>query len=297
MFQNKVAQNKTLIIAVAFVAIGVVGYMLPAANVASAQYYDYYPSDYEYTNTYYDTYDYYPSDYGYSDTYYDTYDYYPSDYGYSDDYYPSDYGYDNYDCVNCYGGGGYTPPSYNYPTGCGSSCGSTYQPPVYQPPVYQYPTYTYPSNTNIVNSGNSDDDTNIINNNDTIINNNNNTNTNIIGNGSTTPCYYNCTPPPPPPCTSNCNPEPTYPPTVDLRVDDNIVDEGDSTTLRWDSTNADYCFASGDWSGTKDEDDSESTGRLFNDETYRITCYNNSDSDDDSVTVRVEDRDVNNDQL
>ena len=400
MFQNKVAQNKTLIIAVAFVAIGVVGYMLPAANVASAQYYDYYPSDYgysdtyydtydyypsdyEYTNTYYDTYDYYPSDYGYSDTYYDTYDYYPSDYGYSDDYYPSDYGYDNYDCVNCYGGGGYTPPSYNYPTGCGSSCGSTYQPPVYQPPVYQYPTYTYPSNTNIINSGNSDDDTIINTNydNDTIINSNVNTNTNIIGNTTGyTPCTTNC---PPPPCTTNCYPQPTYPPTVDLRVDDNIVDEGDSTTLRWtsnyanscyasgdwsgskstnssqstgslfstrsyhitctgpggqasdsvtvtvrdnndddddnndsnvtvtiraddtlidegdstilrwNSTNADYCLASQDWSGTKDEDDSESTGRLFDDQTYRITCYNNSDSDSDSVTVRVEDININ----
>src|SRR3989344_2134606 len=97
-FQNKVAQNKALIVGVAFVAFGAVGYMLQT-NVASAQTYDYWPSDYGYSDTYYDTYDYYPSDYGYTDTYYDTYDYYPSDYGYTDtyydtyDYYPSDYGY------------------------------------------------------------------------------------------------------------------------------------------------------------------------------------------------------------
>ena len=86
---------------------------------------------------------------------------------------------------------------------------------------------------------------------------------------------------------------------VNLRVDDSRVDYDDSTTVRWSSNDADYCRASSGtngWSGSKSISGSFYTGRLTNTTTYRITCYdNNGDSEDDSVTVYVDDEN-NNDQ-
>ena len=81
-------------------------------------------------------------------------------------------------------------------------------------------------------------------------------------------------------------------PTVSLTADDTNIDSGDSTMLRWSSTYADYCTASGAWSGGKGtgSNNSQSTGSLTNTKTYTITCYNNAGvSASDSVTVNVDD--------
>jgi uncharacterized repeat protein (TIGR01451 family) len=81
-------------------------------------------------------------------------------------------------------------------------------------------------------------------------------------------------------------------PTVNLTADETRIDEGDSTRLRWTSNNATSCTASGEWSGSKALVGSEGTGSLFRDETYTITCFNNTgQSATDSVTVRVDDDD------
>lgn len=88
-------------------------------------------------------------------------------------------------------------------------------------------------------------------------------------------------------------------PTVTIDADDTSIDFEDSTRIRWDSDNADYCNGSGGtngWSGNRNTSGSFNTGSLSSDKTYRITCYNNSDSASDSVTVRV-DEDSNDDDI
>ena len=85
-------------------------------------------------------------------------------------------------------------------------------------------------------------------------------------------------------------------PTVNLTADDTSIDDGDHTTLRWTSNNADYCTASGGrngWSGSRSTSGTFNTGDLHNDTTYTIQCYNNYGSATDSVTVRVDDNNNN----
>jgi hypothetical protein len=57
--------------------------------------------------------------------------------------------------------------------------------------------------------------------------------------------------------------------------------------LSWTSNNANSCYASGDWSGTKPLSGSESTGNLTSSKTYTITCSGPGGSASDSVTVNV----------
>ncbi|OGI68132.1 hypothetical protein A2738_03040 [Candidatus Nomurabacteria bacterium RIFCSPHIGHO2_01_FULL_42_15] len=80
---------------------------------------------------------------------------------------------------------------------------------------------------------------------------------------------------------------------VDITADDTSIDFEDDTRIRWDSDNADYCRTSDGTNDWEDEDidtsGSFNTGSLDSDETFRITCYNNSDSATDSVTIRVSD--------
>ncbi|KKT01089.1 MAG: hypothetical protein UV76_C0002G0002 [Candidatus Nomurabacteria bacterium GW2011_GWA2_43_15] len=78
---------------------------------------------------------------------------------------------------------------------------------------------------------------------------------------------------------------------VDLRADRTRLGYGDSTTLRWDSDNADSCRAlrgTGGWSGSKNRSGSFNTGALYNTTTYEISCEDNNDEDSDSVTIVVE---------
>lgn len=85
-------------------------------------------------------------------------------------------------------------------------------------------------------------------------------------------------------------------PTVNLTADDTRIDEGDETTIRWTSTNADSCTASGGrngWSGSRNRSGQFDTGDLFNDTTYTITCTNQFGSATDSETVRVDEDDDN----
>ncbi|MFA6257182.1 MAG: hypothetical protein WCT29_02615 [Candidatus Paceibacterota bacterium] len=81
----------------------------------------------------------------------------------------------------------------------------------------------------------------------------------------------------------------TYSPTVNLTADDTSLDYGQSTTLRWTSTNATSCTASGAWSGSKatGSNRSESTGSLTSTKSYTITCTGSGGSASDSVTVNV----------
>lgn len=88
------------------------------------------------------------------------------------------------------------------------------------------------------------------------------------------------------------NQTPTNNPTVNITADDTTIDSGDSTIVRWNSQNANYCVASGGssgWAGTRTLSGSFPTGSLTNNKTYSITCSNNSGSASDSVTIRVED--------
>jgi len=83
-------------------------------------------------------------------------------------------------------------------------------------------------------------------------------------------------------------------PSVSLQADDTNIDFEDDTTLRWSSSNADFCHASGGdngWSGNKSRSGTFNTGELTDTTTFRITCTNENGSDDDSVTIRVNDND------
>src|SRR3989344_1810803 len=129
---NFIKNNVTLFAVTLAILTGAVGFMLLSPAIAGAYYDDtvwYGDSGYDDTVWYGDS--------GYNDTawygdsgYDDTVWYGNS--GYDDTVW---YGDDNSYCDDC----GYTPPSYNYPnysyptSNCGSSCGSTYKPPVYQP--------------------------------------------------------------------------------------------------------------------------------------------------------------------
>lgn len=78
---------------------------------------------------------------------------------------------------------------------------------------------------------------------------------------------------------------------VNIYADDTNIDYGDSTRVRWTSSNADYCTASNGtngWSGNRGTSGSFQTGSLYGDTTYRINCYNGNDSDTASVTVYVD---------
>ena len=81
-------------------------------------------------------------------------------------------------------------------------------------------------------------------------------------------------------------------PTVDLRADDTTLDSGDSTNVRWTSSNADTCRGTdgrNGWSGNKNLSGTFYTGSLTTDTTYRITCTNEDGSVDDTITIRVND--------
>ena len=73
-------------------------------------------------------------------------------------------------------------------------------------------------------------------------------------------------------------------PTVDLRSKGSVTC-GKEATLTWSSTNADYCTASGSWSGSKGTSGSDSVGDFTGERRFTITCRNSSGSATDSVTL------------
>ena len=82
------------------------------------------------------------------------------------------------------------------------------------------------------------------------------------------------------------------PPTVDLKANNSngpiTIPYNTAATLSWTSTNATFCAASGDWSGSKALSGSESTGNLITNKTYTITCTGSGGSAADSVIVNVQ---------
>lgn len=76
-------------------------------------------------------------------------------------------------------------------------------------------------------------------------------------------------------------------PTVDISANPSHITTGNSSVLFWTSSNADNCFATNGWSGTKSTSGSQ-TVFPTNTTTYTITCHNSSGQASDSVTVSVE---------
>lgn len=79
--------------------------------------------------------------------------------------------------------------------------------------------------------------------------------------------------------------EPT--PTVNLSADPVSVTYNGSTILTWDSSNADNCMASGDWSGSKDVSGTETINSLTLDSQFILSCSDANGSVDISVDVTI----------
>ncbi|MEJ2620381.1 MAG: fibronectin type III domain-containing protein [Candidatus Thiodiazotropha sp.] len=75
--------------------------------------------------------------------------------------------------------------------------------------------------------------------------------------------------------------------TVDLTASPSTISLNGSTTLTWNSTNAESCTASGDWSGSKDLSGTETIDGLTGDRQFTLTCSNAYGSVSDSVDVTI----------
>jgi uncharacterized repeat protein (TIGR01451 family) len=82
-------------------------------------------------------------------------------------------------------------------------------------------------------------------------------------------------------------PPPPSAPSVDLTANPMNVVYGGSSTLSWNSSNANSCVASGAWSGTKPTSGTFYTGALTSTQAYTLTCGGNGGSASDAVTVYV----------
>ena len=80
-------------------------------------------------------------------------------------------------------------------------------------------------------------------------------------------------------------PEPEEP-TLDFSATPPTIQQGASSTLEWDSDNADTCTASDGWSGTKSLDGSEIVSPNAT-TTYSLTCVGEGGTTTDSVVVGV----------
>lgn len=61
-------------------------------------------------------------------------------------------------------------------------------------------------------------------------------------------------------------------PTISLSAAPNPATYGETTLLNWSSTNADACFASDGWSGTKATNGSQTSGALTENTTFTLSC-------------------------
>ena len=82
-------------------------------------------------------------------------------------------------------------------------------------------------------------------------------------------------------------------PTIDIETNNSdgpiTIAYNTSAILTWTSTNANYCYASGDWSGSKSTSGSQFTGNLTSGpRSYTITCTGGGGSASDSVTIYVQ---------
>jgi len=77
---------------------------------------------------------------------------------------------------------------------------------------------------------------------------------------------------------------------VDIKAngsDGLVITSGTSAILSWTSDGAEYCLASGNWSGEKDVYGSETTLNLSSVKIFTITCINEMESASDSVIVNT----------
>ncbi len=72
--------------------------------------------------------------------------------------------------------------------------------------------------------------------------------------------------------TANYTFAPPPVPSVTLTASPSSISYASSSTLSWSTTNAVSCRASGDWSGNKSLNNSQSTGSLTSSKTYTLTC-------------------------
>lgn len=82
-------------------------------------------------------------------------------------------------------------------------------------------------------------------------------------------------------------PNPTPKPTLTFTANPAEIDEGESSTLSWSTTNATSCTASGGWSGGKNTSGSQSVSP-DEDTTYTLNCSGAGGSVSKSVTVSVD---------
>lgn len=86
-------------------------------------------------------------------------------------------------------------------------------------------------------------------------------------------------------CSVNVQSQTTVP-TLNLWADKYTINQGESTYLRWTSTNANYCTASNGWSGNK-----STSGYEFvspdSETTYSLTCYGNGGQVSRSIAIYV----------
>jgi hypothetical protein len=83
------------------------------------------------------------------------------------------------------------------------------------------------------------------------------------------------------------DPDPVYTPTVNLVANPTSVAYGGNATLSWTSTNANSCYGTGGWTGTKNTNGSYTLSNLTTTKTYSITCTGPGGSAYDTVTVAV----------
>ena len=76
-------------------------------------------------------------------------------------------------------------------------------------------------------------------------------------------------------------------PSVTFSASPNSIAYNTASTLTWSSTDVTSCTASGNWSGSKAINGSQSTGNLTSSQTYTLTCSGPSGSASKSVTVNV----------
>ncbi len=76
-------------------------------------------------------------------------------------------------------------------------------------------------------------------------------------------------------------------PAVTLAASPADVAYGGSTTITWSASHADFCVASGAWSGSRPLNDNEVMGPLTSAKTYRLSCNGPGGSASESVTVAV----------
>jgi len=104
---------------------------------------------------------------------------------------------------------------------------------------------------------------------------------------TTTPVGTSGTSPPPTPAPPAPTPSPASVPTVTLSPSPTAVVKGQTSTLKWNATNATSCAASGAWSGSMGTSGSKSTGPLNSTANYVLMCTGAGGSASQSATVTV----------